>query len=163
MSASRFLTRLNHTVMVLAAFWALLLAGNIALDVFCRAVFSRPIIGTTEAITNSIVLIAFLQLPYAVRSRSMLRADFLLAVMPPWLSRAFAVIGAILGAMLFGVLVYGAFDPMLVAYSRGEFVGEGTVRIPVWPIYAVIIASAALATVNYLAEAWSQITGREPA
>ena len=148
-----FLTRINQTFMVVAAFWALLLAVNIALDVFGRVVFNSPVLGTTEAVTNSIVMIAFLQLPYAVFSRSMLRADFLLSVLPGRLSRIFTFIGACLGAALFGLLVYGIFDPMLTAYARGEFVGEGTVRIPVWPIYVVILTGAALTTLNYLIEA----------
>lgn len=163
MRTSLILTRINNAFMVLAAFWALLLAACIAADVICRAAFNSPILGTTEVIRNSIVMIAFLQLPYAVRSQSMLRADFLLALMPPFLSRLFSVVGAVLGAALFGALVYGATGPMLTAFARGEFVGEGTVRIPVWPIYAVIILGAVLATIDYVIDAVALLFAREEA
>ena len=41
-----------------------------------------PISGTKEIVANSVVMIVFMQVGFAVRSQSMLRADFLVVMMP---------------------------------------------------------------------------------
>lgn len=154
MSASALLRRVNHLFMIVATFWAFALAGNITADVIARVVFNDPIIGTTEIITNSVVMIAFLLLPYAVFSGSMLRADFLLKSFPPALGRFFEICGSVLGFLLFAALSWGLIEPMRDAYMRGEFEGDGAFRFPTWPIYAVILTGSVLTTINYLYLVW---------
>lgn len=153
MKFSVFYKKINQAIMIIAAFWTMLLAVDIAIDVFSRTVFNKPVIGTVEIIRNSVVMIAFLQLPYAVYSESMLRADFLIKIISKRISKIFEFIGLCLGACLFGILVYGAIDLMVRAYVSGEFEGEGAFQIPVWPIYCVIIFGAAMAALNYVVAA----------
>ena len=62
--------------MVLAAAWAFLLCFVILADIIFRAL-NMPLQGTKEIVANSVVMIVFLQLGFAIRSRSMLQADFL--------------------------------------------------------------------------------------
>ena len=151
MPLERICERLSQALMVVAAFWGFALAVFIALDVSGRNLFDHPLTGTTEAISNSVVVIVFLQLPYAVRSRSMLRADFLVHLFPPAAQRALNILCYLGGLIVFGLVVYACIEPMTTAWIRGEFEGEGgSVRIPTWPIYAVIIGGSALATLNYV-------------
>lgn len=151
MLLERICERLSKSLMVVAAFWGFALAVFIALDVSGRNLFDHPLTGTTEAISNSVVVIVFLQLPYAVRSRSMLRADFLVHIFPPPTQRILNIICYAGGLIVFALIVYACIGPMTTAWIRGEFEGEGgSVRIPTWPIYAVIIGGSALATLNYL-------------
>ena len=77
MNLITFSDRISKALMVLAAMWAFALTFLILADVIGRGVFSAPINGTAELVTASIVIIVFLQAGYAIRSRSMLRADFL--------------------------------------------------------------------------------------
>ncbi len=155
----RLLGQINRVLMVFAACWAFFLAINITLDVLGRSVFNHPLTGTHEIIRNSIAMITFLQVAYAVQSKSMLRADFLIHLFPDWLSRTLNVLGYFAGAIIFGLIVYGCIDPMTNAYERGEYEGEGAMRIPVWPTYAVIILGSTLACLSYLVLLGQEIIG----
>ena len=159
MQAIRLFERLNRLLMVFAAFWAFVLAINICLDVLGRSVFNQPLTGTHEIIRNSIAMITFLQVAYAVQSRSMLRADFLTHLFPPVLTRALGVFSYLTGAVVFGLIVYGCIDPLFTAIERQEYEGEGALRIPVWPTYCVIILGSFLAAGSYLVLLVREITG----
>ena len=70
-----FSDRLSKFLMVVAAAYAFGLTFLILLNIIDRALFD----GVAEIVTTSIVIIVFLQAGYAIRSRSMLRADFLVS------------------------------------------------------------------------------------
>ena len=146
-----------------AAFWAFCLAINICLDVLGRSVFNQPLIGTHEIIKNSVAMITFLQVAYAVQSKSMLRADFLIHLFPPVLTRVLGVFGYFMGAAVFGLIVYGCYDPLLTAIERQEFEGDGALRIPVWPTYCVIILGSFLAASSYVVLMAREFTGANDA
>ena len=69
--------RLSKFLMVVAAAGAFGLAFLVMANIVGRYVFDSPIDGTAEIVAASIVIIVFLQAGYAIRSRSMLKADFL--------------------------------------------------------------------------------------
>lgn len=163
MTAIDLLKKLNRALMVFAAFWAFLLAVSIGIDVAGRETINQPLTGTYELITNSVAMIAFLQVAYAVQSRSMLRADFLLHLFPDALKRVLDAIGYGAGAVIFGLIVYGCYDPLVTAIARGEYEGDGALRVPVWPIYSVIILGSLLACLSYLVMFYEELTGRRPA
>jgi len=135
--------------MVLAAFWAFVLCFITLADIIFRAL-NFPLQGTKEIIANSVVIIVFLQIGFAVRSRSMLGADFLINVFGPNTRRYLAVLGFLLGALFFAILFKGAIDPALRSFANGEFDGEGALRVPVWPTRFTILIGSALAVINYL-------------
>ena len=76
-----FSDRLSKFLMVVAAAWAFGLTFLIMLNIIDRGLFD----GVAEIVTASIVIIVFLQAGYAIRSRSMLRADFLVKRFSPQL------------------------------------------------------------------------------
>ena len=81
--------RLSKFLMVAAATWTFGLAFLVMADIVGRTVFNAPVYGTAEMVAASIVIIVFLQAGYAIRSRSMLKADFLVVLLPSGrLSRA---------------------------------------------------------------------------
>ncbi len=142
--------KVNRWLMALSALWAFMLAVIITIDVTGRGLFGAPLTGSLEIITNSIVVIAFLQISYAVRSKSMLRADFILHLLPSALRRGLEAIGLLCGFAVFALLCYAVLDPLRDAFVSGEYEGEGALRVPTWPIYTVIAFGAALAAVNYV-------------
>jgi hypothetical protein len=77
----------------------------------------------------SIVVMVFLQVGYVVYNDSMLRADFFIQHLKPGLRRFIDVSNALAGMVLFGLMAYACVDPMLGALERGEFEGEGAMRI----------------------------------
>lgn len=136
--------------MVLAAFWAFVLCFITLADIIFRAM-NLPLQGTKEIIANSVVIIVFLQIGFAVRSGSMLGADFLVNIFGPNTQRYLAVFSFLLGALFFAILFKGAIGPAMRSFANGEFDGEGALRVPVWPTRFTILIGSALAVVNYLA------------
>lgn len=156
---------LTKTLMVLAAFWAFVLCFFILAEIVSRAI-NMPLQGTKEIIANSVVMIVFLQLGFAIRSRSMLSADFLIDLLGPRGRRVIVALGYILGIVFFAILANAAIDPALRSFANGEFDGEGALRVPVWPARFMIIVGSALAAINYAILAAVEIFGlhvQEPA
>ena len=83
MSIVQLSDKISKFMMVLAAAWAFVLTFIIIADITSRGLFNDPLNGTREIVANSIVMIVFLQAGYAIRSRSMLSADFLIDLFPP--------------------------------------------------------------------------------
>src|SRR3546814_1081752 len=121
-------------LMVVAAMWSFVLAFYILIDVIARNL-NVPIEGTSEIVTNSIVVVVFLQLAYCVHAKGMLRADFLLAMMGPRLQRGLDIAGYLLAGAFFAALVYGSFPGALEAWVENEFEGDGALRVPTWPAH----------------------------
>ncbi len=150
---------LTKTLMILAAAWAFVLCFFILADIIARAM-NMPLQGTKEIVANSVVMIVFLQVGFAVRSGSMLRTDFLVGIFGPNASRWVTVFGLLLGAAFFLFLAKAGITPALRSFANGEFDGEGALRVPVWPARFMIIFGSALAALNYLIAAVIEALGR---
>jgi TRAP-type C4-dicarboxylate transport system permease small subunit len=144
-------------MMILAALWAFVLTFIILADIIARGAFNNPLNGVREIVANSIVMIVFLQAGYAIRSRSMLSADFLFAHFPRWLQRAALAAGYLLGAAFFGLIIWGGWDLAVASWVGGEFEGEGALHVPAWPTRFLILLGSAVAVVNYLVLAWLDV------
>ena len=143
--------------MILAAVWAFVLTFIILADIVSRGLFNNPLNGVREIVANSIVMIVFLQAGYAIRSRSMLAADFLLVHFPRWLRRAALALGYLLGAAFFALIIWGGWDLAVASWVGGEFEGEGALHVPAWPTRFIILIGSALALVSYLVVAFLDV------
>jgi len=157
MSIITFSDRLSKFLMVAAAAWAFGLAFLIMADIVGRTVFSKPIYGTAEMVAASVVIVVFLQAGYAIRSRSMLRADFLVILLPDKVQRVLLAIGYLLGAGFFLMIITGGWQESINSYVAGEFEGEGALRVPSWPARWTVLLGSALAMVNYLVMAYLDV------
>jgi|TARA_B100000029_G_scaffold516130_1_gene627115 TRAP-type C4-dicarboxylate transport system permease small subunit len=147
--------------MVLAAVWAFALTFLILADIIGRGVFAVPINGTAELVTASIVIIVFLQAGYAIRSRSMLHADFLVVHLPPVLQRFLLAFGYLLGALFFLMIITGGWEESIRSFTEGEYEGEGAIRVPSWPARWTVLLGSGLAMINYLVMAYLDIFNPE--
>ena len=157
MSIVKLTDHLTKTLMVLAAGWAFILTFIIIADIIGRTVFNSPVYGVPEIVMNSIVMIVFLQAGYAIRSRSMLRADFLAQKFPPFFRRAMLVIGYLLGAGFFLMILFGSLDSAIHSWVAGEYEGEGALRVPAWPTRFTILFGSTIASISYLLMAYLDI------
>ena len=146
--------------MVMAALWAFVLTFIILADIVARGAFNNPLNGVREIVANSIVMIVFLQAGYAIRSRSMLAADFLAVHFPPLAGRIVLAFGYLLGVAFFGLIIWGGWDLAIASWVGDEFEGEGALHVPAWPTRFIILAGSALAVLNYLVVAWLDLTGQ---
>jgi TRAP-type C4-dicarboxylate transport system permease small subunit len=154
----RMTDRLTKFLMIFGAVWAFVLCFFILADIIFRAL-NIPISGTKEIVANSVVIIVFMQVGYAVRSGSMLRADFLVVMMPQVVQRFLLILALMAGAAFFLFLLKAGIKPALRSFANGEFDGEGALRVPVWPARFAILLGAGLAGVNYVLLSLVEIFG----
>jgi TRAP-type C4-dicarboxylate transport system permease small subunit len=146
--------KVSKFLMVAAAAWAFGLTFLILADIIGRSLFDSPVQGTPEIVTASIVIIVFLQAGYAIRSRSMLKADFLVIKFPKPVQRVLLAIGYLLGAAFFLMIVTGGWEESILSWVENEFEGEGALRVPAWPARWTVLGGSALALINYCVMAY---------
>ena len=129
--------RLSKFLMVLAALWAFVLTFIIMSDIIGRGAFNSPVYGVREIVMNSIVIIVFLQAGYAIRSRSMLKADFLVDHFPPLAKKIALAVGYLLGAGFFLTVVIGSIDSAI--FFANELEKEG---LPAKEVLNLVLDSA---------------------
>jgi TRAP-type C4-dicarboxylate transport system permease small subunit len=148
------ITRLNawvaRALLAVAAILAFLTCFLVCADVIGRVVFNHPVKGTPEIVSFSIVVICFLQAPFAIRSGGMIHVSAITAMLPAGMQRALEIFGCLLGVAFFSLLCWGSYEPALHAWTSNEFEGEGALRVPVWPARTIVIVGTFLAALNYL-------------
>jgi len=149
--------KISKFMMVMAATWAFILTFIIMADIIGRGVFNDPVNGVREIVANSIVIIVFLQAGYAIRSRSMLSAEFVIDLFPFWARRAALALGYLLGVAFFVLIIWGGWQLAIDSWVGGEFEGEGALRVPAWPTRFLILIGSALAIINYLVMAYLDV------
>ncbi len=161
MSLITFSDRLSKFLMVAAAAWAFGLAFLVMGNIIGRYVFDAPIYGTAEIVASSIVIVVFLQAGYAIRSRSMLKADFLVIHLPQKVQQILLAFGYLLGAAFFLMIITGGWEESIRSFVEGEYEGEGALRVPSWPARWTVLIGSGLAMINYLVMAYIDIFNPE--
>ncbi|MEP1587815.1 MAG: TRAP transporter small permease [Tateyamaria sp.] len=141
------MSRLIH---MLSSVWVLILGLTILVDVFGRVLFLSPLPGTKEILQSSVVAVAFLQIPLAIFSSSMLRTTLLSDALPASVQRLLRTVSNTLGLLLFGAIAYAALPEAFEAFQIGEYEGEGALRIVTWPVRFLVVATATFSAVAYI-------------
>ena len=149
--------RLSKFLMVVAAAGAFGLAFLVMANIVGRYVFDSPANGTAEIVAASIVIIVFLQAGYAIRSRSMLKADFLVTHLPDKVQRALLAVGYLLGAAFFLMIITGGWEESILSYVEGEYEGEGARQVASWPARWTVLIGSGVAMINYLVMAYIDV------
>lgn len=155
--------RVSKFLMILAAVWAFGLTFVIVAEILSNALYGRPIYGVREIVMNSIVMIVFMQVGYAIRSNSMLRAETLLTFLPSIVARIFLAVGYALGLAFFVLIILGGMDAAVYAWTAGSFEGEGALRVPTWPVHFTVLIGSGVAAVNYVVAALIDVFGLDEA
>lgn len=143
--------------------WVAAITMLICADILGRVLFKFPLVGVPEIVKVSIVAIVWLQIPHTLKTGGHLRSDVVLRFLP---SRSRAVVDLfsyVLGAVVFGLLVYSGWDTMIQAWEMGEFEGELPVRVPTYPLRSIVLLGAALTALQFLlmaAEAARRLSAR---
>ena len=153
-------TRIFH---VLAALWLCLIALTIVVDVVGRFFFNSPLTGTAEIVANSVVAIAFLQIPFAIRTYGMLRTTVVTEKLGVSGRRIFNIVTYIVGIVVFATIAWASWDSMLNSWAIGEYEGEGALRVPTYPVRTFIVAMSVVAAFAYLLLCVRELRGEGPA
>ena len=148
-----FSDRLSKVLMVVAAAYAFGLTFLILLNIIDRGQFS----GVAEIVRTSIVIIVFLQAGYAIRSRSMLRADFLVSRFSGTFQKTLLVFGYLLGAAFFLMVIWGGWENSVRDWVDMNYEGEGALQVPTWPARWTVMFGSLIALLNYLVLAYVDV------
>ena len=137
----------------LASVWVLFIVGLISADVIGRAAFNSPLPGVPEIVRFSIVGMVWLQMAYVLRSGNHLRTALFLGRMPRLAQRAVLIANSLTGIGLFVLIAWLGWIELVKSYEIGAFEGEHPVRIPVWPVWAILVGGAALTALQFALDA----------
>jgi TRAP-type C4-dicarboxylate transport system permease small subunit len=140
-------TRVMSTI---AAFWALALAFLILYDILGRTFFNHPFDGTIEIVANSMVSILFLQMPYTIYRGAHLRTTVIYQNVPAIWRRLIDTVVAVLGVWFFCSIALGGYEDMIIGWEVDEREGEGSIRVPVYPVRTLIVVFALISAFTYL-------------
>lgn len=162
----RLLDYLGQSLLVFAAILGFALAFVVCTDVVGRYFFSSPLKGTPEMVSMAIVIIAYLQACYAIRSGGMIAVDAFYVSYPRRFKSLVSLVGSVLGVLLFALICFSSVDRAIEALVSGEYEGEGALRVPSWPAKWVLVLGSGLASLSYLIlalkQAASLFNGTEP-
>ncbi|MEP1144203.1 MAG: TRAP transporter small permease [Henriciella sp.] len=135
---------------LISAMWVFVLAFTILIDVLGRVIFSSPLPGTKEILQNSVIALAFLQLPLAIMTGSMFRTTMLVHSVPAPVRLVLECFAKVLGVALFGAIAAVSLPMAMESYALAEYEGEGALRIYVWPIRFLIVITSTFAAIAYV-------------
>jgi TRAP-type C4-dicarboxylate transport system permease small subunit len=145
--------------------WVAAITLLICADILGRVLFRYPLVGVPEIVKVSIVAIVWLQIPHTLKTGGHLRSDIVLRYLSERGRAALDLFACVLGAIIFGLLVYSGWDTMILAWEMGEFEGELPVRVPTYPLRSIVLLGAALTALQFLlmaAEAVRRLVSRSP-
>jgi TRAP-type C4-dicarboxylate transport system permease small subunit len=145
--------------------WVAAITLLICADILGRVLFRYPLAGVPEIVKVSIVAIVWLQIPHTLKTGGHLRSDIVLRYLSQRSRAALDLFACVLGAIIFGLLVYSGWDTMILAWEMGEFEGELPVRVPTYPLRSIVLLGAALTALQFLlmaAEAVRKLASRTP-
>ena len=152
--------RIAQTTHIVSAFWVLVLAMIIFVDVLGRHFFSQPLLGATEIIRNSVVSITFLQLPLAIYRGGMIRSTILYDALGEDGQRVLRTLANVLGLLFCLGTAFSAWGPAVEALGVSEYEGEGALRVPTYPVRFLVVATSVFAAYVYVYLMLLDWTGR---
>lgn len=158
--ATTSIGRVAQTTHVISAFWVLVLALIILVDVTGRYLFSLPLLGASEIIKNSVVSITFLQLPLAIYRGGMIKTTLIYDLLGPNGQRSIRTLAGVLGLLFFLGTAFSAWGPAIEALGVSEYEGEGALRVPTYPVRFLVVITSAFAAYVYLYLMYLDWTGR---
>lgn len=120
-----------------------LLALTMVADVVGRQ-FGSPVTGIVELAAQTVVISAFLTIPYVMRKGGHIRATVLVNRTPPIVRKSLEVLAYLIGAIIFALLAFSAWDEFVEDFVKASFEGEGALRIPTWPARLTIFLASVL-------------------
>ncbi len=158
----RLIERVARTTHIVSAFWVIVLALIILVDVTGRYLFSQPLLGATEVIKNSVVSITFLQIPLAIYRGGMIRTTLIYGAVGPAWQRILRSVANLCGLLFFLGTAFSSWGPAVEALGVLEYEGEGAFRFPTYPVRFLVALTSVFAAYVYLYLLYLDWTGQLP-
>lgn len=150
----KVLERLN----LLSSLGILVLMILITADVVGR-LLGHPISGVPEIVRFAVVCMFWLQMAYVLRTGGHLRTTLVFDVLPRFWQRGVLMLNAAVGCVIMLMIVRYGVPELMKAWRIGDFEGAPPVRIPVWPIWTVIVCCAVLTALQFIVDFITVVRG----
>jgi tripartite ATP-independent transporter DctM subunit len=134
--------------------WIFGLMFLICADVAGRYLFNSPIQGAAEMVGYSIVTAVFLQMASTLHAGRFTRVELVIEPLEasrPAAAHLFNAGFCLLGAAVFGVIVWGTWPKLEYAWETDEITGiPGVFVFRIWPFLAAIVLGAAVTCVEFV-------------
>lgn len=134
-----------------------LLMVVIVVDVVGRAVFNHPFTGAPELAKVSLVAAVFLGLPKTLRMGRHIRVTLVADRSSPVVAAGLDVLANLCGLFVLALLCYSSWILTVEAFEAGEFEGEGALRVPTYPIRALIVGCSLLTMIQFAANVFEAV------
>lgn len=143
---SALLTNLN-------AFSAIIIFGLmliITTDVVARGALNSPIQGVAEIVSNAIIILCFLQIPYVLMEGTHLRSTIIYDKVGVKGKCIIDIAAYILGALIFAFILYSSWPGFLRAVAISDAELAGTLRISTIPGRFSILLGSTLMIIEFI-------------
>jgi len=142
---------LGTALLVVAALGVLLSMVVGTADVVGTQVFLSPLHGATEGITELMVIIVFLSLPYVQRARANIRVELLYSHFGPRARAALDAVAALAALAFFGLVFWQGVGVAEFSWRIKEST-MSVVRIPIYPAKFAILLGAGMTMLQLLVD-----------
>lgn len=153
---SRIVDWLGTGLMVIAALSVVgsMLVGTA--DVVGTQLFLSPVHGATEGITELMVVIVFMSLPYTQRMRSHIRVELVYSHFGPRGQAALDALTAAVAFLFFGLLFWQAIHAATFSWRVGERT-MSVVRLPIYPAKFAILVGVGIVMAQLLIDLYESV------
>ena len=148
----RIVGGLGTTLLVVSAIGVFLSMIVGTADVVGTQLLLLPLHGATEGITELMVIIVFLALPYVQRSRAHIRVELLYSRFGPRAQAALDAVAAVAGLAFFGLVFWQGLEAAAFSWRVKEST-MSLVRIPIYPAKFAILVGAGLMLLQLVLDA----------
>lgn len=151
-----FISLYTHLISIansIGSVWIFGLMFLICAEVISRAGFDTPIQGVPEIVGYSLVGAVFLQLAHSLHVGRFSRAEMFLEPLTakrPIVAAIFNAVFELIGAAVFALIAYGAWNKFQEALPDLKFGVEGIFTILVWPLRLIVLIGSILVALKYL-------------
>ena len=142
LSLEKKLLYMNKFLTYLSAFFCLIIALIVVIDVFLRFFFNNPLTGVIELQTYMLVVLCFMSLSYTMLVEGHVRVDILSNHLPKKVKLFSENVYQLVGACFFVSISWQYVIRMKESLAISEV--SDTLFIPLWPLYLVTILGCAM-------------------
>ena len=122
----------------------------ITTDVIARSIFNSPIQGVAEIVSNAIIILCFMQIPYVLMEGTHLRSTLIYDKLGIKGKSVIDLVACILGAFVFAFILYSSIPGFIRAVAIGDAELAGTLRISTIPGRFSILLGSALMIIEFV-------------
>lgn len=133
----------------MGALWMIVMMLLVTADVIGRSLFNYKFTGVPELIRASVVAVTFLEISYVLLKDKHIRTNVIQMRLSPRGQEILFMVAFLTGITLFVLLCLSSWGPMWKGWVIHEYEGEGSLRVPVYPVRSIIFLSSALMAIQF--------------